>query len=106
MLKYSIQHTKAVRKDIADIAYYISKCLKNPDAAANFMDLIEDEIDALEIFPFKYGGIGYSYDDKEIRVKPVSEYNIFYAIDAKHKEIVILRVLNRRKEWDWILRRL
>ncbi len=106
MEKYSINHTIAVKKDITDIAYYICECLKNPSAADEFLQFIEYEIDQLEVFPFKYNGIGYRYDDKEIRMKPANEYNIFYVIDKKRKEITVLRILNRRKEWDWIMRRL
>lgn len=106
MEKYSINHTIAVKKDIADIAYYICESLKNPSAADDFLQFIEHEIDQLEVFPFKHNGIGYRYDDKEIRIKPANEYNIFYVVDTDCKEIIILRILNRRKEWDWIIRKL
>lgn len=106
MKKYDIIHTRTVRKDIADIAFYICESLKNPAAADVFLRTIESEIDALEVFPFKYNVIGYRADNKEIRMKPINEYNIFYIVDKEKKDVIILRVLNRRKEWDWIIRKM
>jgi len=104
--KYKINYTKAVQKDITDIAYYISDCLKNLSAAEDFLDFIEVEIDKLELFPFKYHEIGCRYREQEIRMKSAGDYNIFYVINVQNMDVTILRVLNRRKEWEWLLEKM
>lgn len=102
---YSINQTKAARKDICDIAYYLSECLKNPFAADRFLNFIEKEINKLEMFPTKNKGVGYEYNEMEIRLKSSDVYNIFYVVDISRKEVSILRVMNQRKDWDWALRK-
>ncbi len=83
----------------------LSECLKNPFAADRFLDFIEKEIGDLEMFPLKNRGIDYEYEDMEIRLKSTDTYNIFYVVDMSRKEVSVLRVLNKRKDWEWPLKR-
>ena len=77
--------------------------LKNEQAANNFLNQYDKQIQNLTIFPFGYRGTDIQYHDYEIHLKPFSTYNIFYIIDAIQRQIVILRILKDRQNWNYSL---
>ena len=102
MRKYEIKQTEEAVNDAANIRNYLSYTLKNSLAAIRFLQNFDKSTDVLAFFPYTYKGIGYFYRDIEIRMKNYDSYNIFYAIDENEKQILILRVLNERQDWNWI----
>ena len=77
--------------------------LMNGQAASNFLNSYEKQLQKLTIFPFGYRDIGIKYHGYEIRMKPFLSYNIFYVVDATKNQITILRVLKDKQNWKNIL---
>ena len=100
---FKIKETKEAKQDLKKLAAYIIYSLKNVQAANSFLDYYSKQAKSLTIFPFGYRGIRLWYQGYEIRIKPFSTYNIFYAVDNKSNQITILRVLKDRQNWETIL---
>lgn len=99
-MMYKIKETLEAINDVTNHAKYIIDEFKNHKAALDFLDNYDKEIQKLKTFPFGYRKIGFEYRDYEIRLKPYDSYNIFFIADMVHKEIVILRILKDREEWQ------
>lgn len=102
-MMYRLRTTKEVGNDVDNLVAYMIYSLKNGQAASNFLDQYEKQIQNLTTFPFGYRGIGFEYQGYEIRMKPFSSYNIFFVVDTKTRQITILRVLKDRQNWKAIL---
>ena len=100
---YKLIQTREARGDLEDLAAYMIYSLKNEQAARSFLNQYEKQIQNLTIFPFGYREIGFKYRGYKIRMKPFSSYNIFFVVDAKTYQIIILRVLKSRQNWQTIL---
>ena len=68
------------------------------------MSRYDEEVKKLGFFPTGYRGIGLEYRGYEIRIKPFGTYNIFFTIDYAEQEVIILRVLKDRQNWNEILK--
>ena len=105
MIKYSISHANAARNDLLSMATYISETLKNIDAAERFMRNIDQEINNLSNFPFRYQEVMQDKLLCSVRLKPYMTYNIFYTVNIDKMEITILRVLKDKQDWNRIFER-
>ena len=76
---------------------------KNYKAADDFLNRYDNEVKKLEFFPTGYRGIGLEYRGYEIRIKPFGTYNIFFVTDYEEQEVIILRILKDRQNWNDIL---
>lgn len=77
-------------RNINRISNYIRNKLKNPIAAQNFVNNIENSIYNLSYFPY----IGLKYKQEKNRIKIYKNFLIFYEIQEKEKKIVIKRIIN------------
>lgn len=98
---YKIRETQEAMRDVTNLALYIIEEFGNQKAAMDFLDRYDEKIQGLRTFPFGYRGIGFEYRGYEIRMKPYDTYNIFFVVD--HEEIIVLRVLKDREDWQAIL---
>lgn len=95
---YTLRYLELAKKDVNDIVYYISNNLKNETAAYKFIELYKKNIMNIKVFP--YGSSIYKSTrklDYEYRCSRVKNYLIFYLIDETNKEIVITRVLYKKR---------
>lgn len=104
-MAYELKETLEAVHDVTNLAKYMIDEFKNHKAALDFLDNYDREIQKLKTFPFGYRGISFEYRSYEIRLKPYDTYNVFFVVDVRNEEIVILRVLKDREEWQVILHR-
>ena len=99
MMYYNILETQEAIADVKNLAAYMIYYLKNGKAAGDFMKKYNKQLSILQITPLGYGGINLEYHGYEIRRKSFSPYNIFYIVDTRAHQIIILRVLKDRQNW-------
>ena len=102
-MSYNLLITKTARNDLIDAANYIEYSLKNPIAADNFLDAIEEHIDKLTVFPDKHPVV----DDPVlaswgIRFIVVNNYMVFYIVD--NSTVRVIRILYGKRNWVSILK--
>lgn len=100
---YKVKPTIEAIIDVRNLAAYMSVSLKNIQAASNFLNLYNKQIQNLSLFPYAYRNIDFEYDGYQIRHKIFLSYNIFYVVDEENHQITILRVLKNRQDWTMIL---
>ena len=101
-MKYKIFITPEAERDLDDIFTYIARHYLAPEAAVNTLGCIRLSIKTLEDSP----GIGINVSDRlkkpfsdkdRLRMIISGKYLVFYVVDEK--DIVVLRVLNQRRNW-------
>ncbi|MCM1050001.1 MAG: type II toxin-antitoxin system RelE/ParE family toxin [Clostridiales bacterium] len=102
-MQYSIIETMEAVDDVINFASYMMRKFKNYKAADDFLNRYDNEVNKLRFFPTGYRGIGMEYRGYEIRIKPFGTYNIFFVIDYNEQEVIILRILKDRQNWNDIL---
>lgn len=92
MKKYQVEVSPVADQDIEDIGAYIFT--KNPKAARELVDRIDQRIRAFEEYPFR----GPARDDllSGLRYLIEGEYLIFYIVEAER--VRVLRVLHGRRD--------
>lgn len=104
MVTYSIQIAEKAVKDMEDVVYYFKQQLFDAEGARNILDAIERGILSLAPMPKRYPVI----KDSElayggIRRLFVKNYVIFYFVDEDKKNINVVRILYKRRNWDDLL---
>ncbi len=87
-----ITRTQSFKKQFRDIIFYIAKDKK--DAARNFKNKLNNSIDNLDNFPYKYRK-SYYYDDENIRDMVFKSYTIIYRVNKDKNIIEILEIFNQ-----------
>lgn len=100
---YKIRETEKAIEDVSNLAIYMIEELGNQKAGTDFLDKYEKQIENLSVFPYGYRELKYYYRGYEIRKKSYDAYNIFFVINEQKKEIIILRVLNARQNWEDVI---
>lgn len=77
--------------NLVTIGNYIKYQLCNPIAAFQFMSEIRKSILILQEFPH----IGAKYEKDSTRFKIYKNFLIFYEIQEKEKQIIILRIIHK-----------
>ena len=101
---YNLEYLPAALRDMAEIAEYISKELKNPQSAVRLAEKFIEKAETLRTFP--YGNQVYQpirplkYEYRKIIV---DHYLMFYTVDEKSKTITIMRVIYARRNYEDIL---
>ena len=92
-MRYTVDVGLQAKTDVYNIASYISKTLKNPDAALRHMDAFENATTSLAMMQerirpsLRVGG-------NEIRFLPVMNYFLAFTIDGS--SVKVIRVLYSR----------
>lgn len=101
---FSVRESDESIQDVINLALYIKLQFKNEQAAENFVNAYDREAASLRHFPRGYRGINIEYRGYEIRIKPFNTYNIFFTAIEERQQVIILRVLKDRQNWNHILR--
>lgn len=94
-MRYTVDVGLRAKTDVYNIASYISKTLKNPDATLRHMDAFENAATSLAMMPerirpsLRVGG-------NEIRFLPVMNYFLAFTIDGS--SVKVIRVLYSRMD--------
>mgnify|MGYP000850257477 FL=1 len=101
---YSLKLTPKASEDLDKIYSYISKELYAEKAVKNLLEKIETSIMRLKDFPFSCNYIV----DKFLRKKGyrkliIDNYIAFYLVNQKEQQVIIMRVLYGRQEYQDLL---
>ena len=101
--KYKVLIADSAKKDIKDKKKYILDNFKYRAYAENFSNKIKQAIIQLDIFPVAYDTTGFSYNGYDIYLKPCQSYLILYTVDEVNQVVTVLRVLQDREDWQYII---
>lgn len=105
-MNYSIFITSAAERDMVNASDHIEYVLKNPQAADGLLDEADRCINTLSEFPERHVLV----DDPVlaswgIRFITVNNYLAFYVIAEQTKQVIIVRFLYQKSNWNAILRK-
>lgn len=101
---YKLEYLPVALHDMSEISEYISKELKNPQAAVKLAEKFIESTEALRKFPYAnqvYQPIRLL--KYEYRKLIVDHYLMFYTVDEENKTITIMRVIYARRNYEDIL---
>ena len=104
-MTYAIHITATAERDLLNASDHIEFVLKNPKAADDLINEAEKQITSLTDFPEKYKLV----DDTVlaswgIRFVIVNGYLAFYTISENTKQVIVVRFLFQKSNWNSILR--
>jgi addiction module RelE/StbE family toxin len=104
MSRYKIDITKPAENDLYEIGRYISNELLEPGRAVEVVDKIAKAIFTLKEMPYRNAIVA---DDKlasqGIHKFLIENYIVFYIVNEDNKEVTIIRILYKRRDWLNIL---
>ena len=104
---YNLMFLDIARKDMVEIAKYISGELKNPVAANKIAEELVEAIDSLCVFPYAnplhIPTIPISPLEHEYRKLLVKNYMVLYWVEEETKNVIISRVVYARRNYAAIL---
>lgn len=103
--KYEIKYTFSSKNDIRNMKRYILDTFKYHELGDNFSKKIGEAIDSLRVMPRIHSTVGLKYRGYDIYIKPYRSYLVFYIVNDGESVITILRVLQERMNWKYIMRR-
>ncbi len=105
--KFGYRLTNRAEFDLDEIVSYIAVELANPQAASNFVNVLQNNIEEARAFP-ESGSLVHNefLQVKNVRKKLVGNYIMYYLPDTKEKIIYILRIVYGKRNMDEILKNL
>ena len=102
-MKYQLYITKNAERDLEDAADYIEFTLKNPAAADRLLNIAEEELQELTLFPKSHPVI----DDPVlsvwgVRFIVIENYLAFYIVEDSI--VYIIRFLYGKRNWITVLK--
>lgn len=105
--KFGYRLTKIAESDLEGIVSYITVDLANPQAAANFVDKLQNTIEETRAFPESGSLVHNEFLQVEnVRKKLVGNYIMYYLPDIEENIIYILRIVYGKRDLDEILKKL
>lgn len=103
--KFGYRLTKRAESDLDGIVSYIAVVLANPQAASDFVDKLQDNIEETRAFPESGSLVHNEFLQVEnVRRKLVGNYIMYYLPDMGEKIIYILRIVYGKRNMDAILK--
>ncbi len=104
-MNYNIHITNKAERDLKEAVDYIEFVLKNPIAADNLLDKVDEEISSLSEFPQRFPVV----DDRilgafGVRFVTVNNYLIFFAVDEENQRVNVIRFQYAKRNWAAILK--
>lgn len=105
--KFGYRLTKRAESDLDGIVSYIAVFLANPQAASDFVDKLQDNIEEARAFP-ESGSLVHNefFQLESVRKKMVGNYIMYYLPDMGEEIIYVLRIVYRKRNMDEILKKL
>lgn len=105
--KFGYRLTKRAESDLDEIVSYIAVELENPQAASNFVNKLQANIEEARVFPESGSLVHNEFLQVEnIRKKLIRNYIMYYLPNRKEKMIYILRIVYSKRNMDEILKKL
>lgn len=96
---YKILETLEAINDLTNLAIYIYHEFSNELAAERLINTYSYQLEILQDLPSAYYSTEFYYRNYLIRKCSCENINIFYIIDDRHKQIIILRVFHTLQNW-------
>ncbi len=104
MQKFNLKFTKLAQTDLDKTYYYISSTLISPRAAGRLMDSIEQSILRLLEFPLSCPCVEIEpFKTKGYRKLIVGNYIVFYKVDNKKRDVIIMRIVYGARNYKEVL---
>ncbi len=103
MKKYKITYTDKAKKDLREIVFYIDKTLDAYVTAMNMFESLTKKIEEISNNPYIYPLFKDSRNINNVRKAIIKKHLIFYIISEESKEIIIVRIMNGRRNWKRII---
>ena len=98
---YQLEYLPIAKKDMVEIATYISRDLSNPKAAETLLNEIIESAEKLSQFPYSNPIHTTIRPLKhEYRKLLIKNYILFYWIDEVTKKITVARVVYARRDYE------
>ena len=105
--KFGYRLTKRAESDLDGIVSFIAVFLANPQAASDFVDKLQDNIEEARAFPESGSLVHNEFLQLEsVRKKMVGNYIMYYLPDMGEEIIYVLRIVYRKRNMDEILKKL
>lgn len=105
--KFGYRLTKRAESDLDGIVSYIAVFLANPQAASDFVDKLQDNIEEARAFPESGSLVHNEFLQLEsVRKKMVGNYIMYYLPDMGEEIIYVLRIVYRKRNMDEILKKM
>ena len=102
---YKIKFLPSAKKDIDNIIYYVSNDLNNKSAAKKLSKSFIECANEILIFPYGEPIYGLSKKmNQEYRCIKIKNYCMFYVVNEKLKEVIVVRVLYKKMNINNILK--
>lgn len=101
--RYKIKYTYSSRDDIKEKKEYILDTFKYRGLVKRFTDKIKAAVEDLRVIPLGYKATGFRYRGYDIHIKTYDSYLLFFTVDKEQSEVIILRILQDRQNWEYIL---
>ena len=105
--KFGYRLTKRAESDLDGIVSYIAVELANTQAASDFVDKLQDNIEEARAFPENGSLVHNEFLQVEnVRKKLIGNYIMYYLPDTGEKIIYILRIVYGKRNMDEILKKM
>lgn len=103
-MTYSVFITATAERDMINASDHIEFVLKNPQAADDLLVAATEHISTLSDFPQKHQLVDEPVlASWGIRFVVVNNYLAFYVISEETKQVIIVRFLYQKSNWNAIL---
>ena len=101
MTDYRVDITVTANNDVKDIVDYITNELKNPSSAKKLIMELREAFVTLKAMPNRHELVQDArLAHKGVRKLLIENYIAFYCVNEKQKNVTILRVLYKRRDWE------
>lgn len=101
--KFKYQLTRKAEADLDGIISYFALELSNPQAAANFIDVLQRSIEEARLFPESGSPVVNEFlPITEVRKKLADNYIVYYLPDFTEEMIYIVRIIYGKRNMDEI----
>ena len=100
---HNILETDEVINDVSYISCKAYEYTKDKNSGLIFLQSYDKTIDNMAIFPNGFSATNIEYRGYKIHILPFGNYNLFYIVDETNLEVIILRVLYQKQNWQRIL---
>ena len=73
--------------------------------AENYSRKIKNAAKRLERFPTEHEQTGFQYRGYDVYIVPCEEHLLFYTVDEKLAVVFVLRILQDKMNWRYVLKR-
>lgn len=103
-MSYKILETDETLNDLCAIAINAYNFTRYTSSGDNVLIAYDTTVKCLCDFPNKFRGISIEHRGYEIRIRAFGNYNLFFCVDEAKGEVIILRVLYQKQNWEHILK--